>query len=152
MRFLIQRVTHAEVTIDDVVAGKISRGLLVFVGLGAGDSESLFPPAIEKVINLRVFRDEDGKMNRSLLDVGGELLVISQFTLYADARKGRRPSYTDAMPPAQAEALFQRFLKMLREQFAGVVQTGSFGADMKVTLLNDGPVTIWLDSKDMNWT
>ncbi|MCC7390897.1 D-tyrosyl-tRNA(Tyr) deacylase [Candidatus Sumerlaeota bacterium] len=151
MRFLIQRVSHAEVAVDGAVVGRIQRGLLVFVGLGAADNEALFTPAIEKITNLRIFRDAEGKMNLSLRDVGGEILAISQFTLYADARKGRRPSYTDAMPPAQAEEMFERFVAALRAQFSGVVQTGRFGADMKITLLNDGPVTIWLDSAQMNW-
>lgn len=151
MRFLVQRAARASVTIDGVVTGKIGRGLVLLVGLGAGDSEALFPPAIEKLLNLRIFNDDEGKMNRSLLDVGGGLLVISQFTLYADARKGRRPSYTDAMPPTEADALFAKFVAALRRAFTGPVEEGRFGAHMEVDLVNEGPVTIWLDSAQMGW-
>lgn len=151
MRFLIQRASRAHVLIDGAVTGSIDAGLVVLVGLGAGDDERLFAPATEKLLNLRIFNDDEGKMNRSLLDVGGALLVISQFTLYADARKGRRPSYTDAMPPAEAEALFDKFLHHLRKASACRVETGRFAAHMQVDLVNDGPVTIWLDSREMNW-
>jgi D-tyrosyl-tRNA(Tyr) deacylase len=151
MRLLLQRVTKASVTVDGKVVGEIDGGILALVGLGQGDSEALFDGAIEKMINLRIFRDENGVMNRSLLDAGGGILAVSQFTLYADARKGRRPSYTDAMPPAEAEALFAKFVDRLREKFTGTVATGVFGAMMDVALVNDGPVTIWLDSAEMNW-
>jgi D-tyrosyl-tRNA(Tyr) deacylase len=151
MRFLVQRAARASVTIDGVVTGKIGRGLVLLVGLGAGDNEALFAPAIDKLLNLRIFNDDEGKMNRSLLDVGGGLLVISQFTLYADARKGRRPSYIDAMPPAQADLLFAKFVAALRGTFTGPVEEGRFGAHMEVDLVNEGPVTIWLDSAEMGW-
>lgn len=151
MRLLIQRVAEASVTVDGAVVGAIGPGLLVFLGLGAADTDELFDPAIEKILNLRIFGDENGAMNRSLLDVGGGLLVVSQFTLYADARKGRRPSYTDAMPPAAAREAYDRFLQRVRASFQGPVAAGSFGAHMEVRLLNDGPVTIWLDSDQMPW-
>jgi len=151
MRLLIQRVSQASVTVDDAVTGSISHGLLVFVGLGHGDGPQLFPAAADKLANLRIFNDDEGRMNRSLEDVGGALLLVSQFTLYADARKGRRPSYTDAMPPAGAEGTFAAFLDFLRQRHPGRVETGRFGAHMRVEILNDGPVTIWLDSREMGW-
>ncbi len=151
MRLLIQRVRHASVVVEGETTGAIGQGLLVFVGLCQADSEAFFRPALDKLVNLRIFSDEAGKMNRSLLEVGGGLLLVSQFTLYADARKGRRPSYTNAMPPAEAEALFNRFVQFTRANFDGPVGEGRFGAFMEVSLLNDGPVTIWLDSAEMSW-
>jgi D-tyrosyl-tRNA(Tyr) deacylase len=151
MRLLIQRVSEAAVRVDGAVVGQIGCGLLVFLGLGREDSDDLFDPAIEKLLNLRIFGDDAGLMNRSLIDVGGGLLVVSQFTLYADARKGRRPSYTEAMPPAEANAAYERFVAKLRIAAPGVVQCGVFGAHMEVSLVNDGPVTIWLDSAEMPW-
>ena len=152
MRLLLQRVSQARVRIDGAVVGEIGTGLLVLVGIGQGDTPALFGPAIEKVANLRIFPDADGNMNRSCVDVGGGILAVSQFTLYADARKGRRPSYIDAMPPAEARELFGAFVARLRSDYsAGPVATGVFGATMQVELVNDGPVTIWLDSADMPW-
>jgi D-tyrosyl-tRNA(Tyr) deacylase len=152
MRLLLQRVQRASVTVEGAVVGSIGAGLLVFVGLGQGDSEGQLAPALEKMLNLRIFADDAGQMNRSLVDVQGGLLLVSQFTLYADARKGRRPSYTGAMPPDAARALFDRFVAEARRTYSvGPVEAGLFGADMKVDLLNDGPVTIWLDSAEMSW-
>lgn len=151
MRLLLQRVSSASVTVDGEVTGSIGPGILALVGLGHGDSEELFPPALEKITNLRIFPDEEGKMNRSLLDIGGGLLLVSQFTLYADCRKGRRPSYTDAMPPAEAEALFGKFFEFCRDRHVAPVANGRFGAMMQVSLVNEGPVTIWIDSAAMNW-
>ncbi|MBI1289623.1 D-tyrosyl-tRNA(Tyr) deacylase [bacterium] len=151
MRLLIQRVTSASVKVDGAVVGEIGAGLLILLGLGQGDSDALFDPAIEKVLNLRIFNDEKGQMNRSLLDVGGGALIVSQFTLYADARKGRRPSYTDAMPPVDARAAYERFVERFRASFTGPVACGVFGAHMEVSLVNDGPVTIWIDSAEMPW-
>jgi D-tyrosyl-tRNA(Tyr) deacylase len=151
MRLLIQRVTSASVSVEGAVVGEIGAGLLVLLGLGKGDGDALFDPAIDKLVNLRIFNDANGQMNRSLLDEGGGILVVSQFTLYADARKGRRPSYTDAMPPADAAAAYERFLARLRATFTGRIAAGVFGAHMVVSLTNDGPVTIWIDSADMPW-
>lgn len=152
MRLLIQRVSRATVRVDGSVVGEIGPGLLVLVGLGRGDTEALFPPAIEKLANLRIFPDAEGNMSRSVLETGGGILAVSQFTLYADSRKGRRPSYIDAMPPAEARDLFGAFVARLRTDYtAGPVATGIFGAMMQVELINDGPVTIWLDSADMPW-
>ncbi len=151
MRLLLQRVSHASVVVDGQTTGSIGEGLLAFVGLSRTDTEKLFQPALDKIINLRIFNDEAGKMNRSLLDTGGGLLLVSQFTLYADARKGRRPSYINAMPPEEAEALFGKFVQFARANFSGPVGEGRFGAFMEVSLRNDGPVTIWLDSAEMGW-
>lgn len=149
MRLLLQRVQRASVRVDGDVVGRIGPGLLVFVGLGAGDTEALFPTMWEKIANLRIFNDDAGKMNLSLLDVQGQVLAVSQFTLYADARKGRRPSYTDALAPDAARALFAAFVEYLRTALPDRVQSGVFAAHMEVELLNDGPVTIWLDSAEV---
>lgn len=152
MRVLLQRSGPARVDIDGRTAGSIERGLVVLVGMGAGDSEKMLRPAAEKIVNLRIFGDDAGNMNRSLLDVGGGLLVVSQFTLYADAKKGRRPSFIGSLPPAEARDLYEKFLSVLREVHpGGAVASGEFGAMMQVHLVNDGPVTIWLDSAEMNW-
>ena len=146
MRVLLQRVKHASVEIDGELVGKIGTGLLLFLGIGNGDTRAEADFLADKCVGLRVF-EVDGKMNLSLGDVGGEILLVSQFTLYADARKGRRPSYTDAAPPAVSEPLYEYFAQRLRD--AGVhVETGRFGADMKVSLLNDGPVTIMLEKEN----
>ena len=148
MRALLQRVTHASVTVEGHIVGQIGLGLLILLGIGQDDNETHIKTLVDKIVNLRIFGDDEGKMNRSLLDVHGEALVVSQFTLYADVRKGRRPSFTNAAPPAIAEPLVERFKDALTAH--GVkVEAGIFGADMKVELLNDGPVTIWLDSSDL---
>ncbi len=144
MRVLLQRVSQASVTIDGETVGRIGRGVLLLVGITHSDTQKEADFLAEKCVNLRVFDDDDGVMNRSLLDVGGEVLAVSQFTLYGDARKGRRPSYVAAAPGAVSEPLYEYFVSKLREQ--GVtVATGRFGADMKVSLVNDGPVTLWLE-------
>jgi D-tyrosyl-tRNA(Tyr) deacylase len=160
MRALVQRVSHASVTIDGVVHGKIGQGFLVLLGITDGDTEDDAVYLADKTVKMRVFTDENDKMNRSLADVGGgllivsladvegELLIISQFTLYADCRKGNRPSFTGAARPETAIPLYEAFIARCRE--SGLpVETGEFGADMKVELLNDGPVTLWMDTKDM---
>ncbi len=145
MRCVIQRVTEARVEIDREVVGSIGRGLMVLVGVGQGDSEKDCLALADKTAVLRIFPDEDDKMNRSLLDVQGQALVVSQFTLLADCRKGRRPAFTAAAAPELATQLYQRYCQRLREQ--GIdVQTGVFAADMQVHLINDGPVTILLES------
>ena len=143
----MQRVAHASVSVAGDEVGSIGRGLLVFLGVRSGDEEADAFYLAEKIVNLRVFPDEDGRLNLSLLDVGGEALVISQFTLYADTRKGRRPSFVDAAPPQIAEVLYRRFAELV--EGAGVaVKAGRFQQHMLVELVNDGPVTIMLDSAD----
>jgi D-aminoacyl-tRNA deacylase len=148
MRALLQRVTRASVAVDGRTVGEIRHGLLILLGIGHGDGEFQIKTMTEKIVHLRIFEDDEGKMNRSLLDIGGQALVVSQFTLYADARKGRRPGYTDAAPPALAEPLVERF-KVAVESFGVKVVGGVFGAYMQVELLNDGPVTLWLDSEQL---
>ena len=144
MRVLLQRVTRAEVRVDGTVIGSIERGFCLLVGYTATDTEAENRWMAEKVTGLRLFTDADGKMNLGIDEVQGALLVVSQFTLYGDASKGRRPSFIDAAPPAQARALYLQFIDLLRAQ--GVeVATGEFGADMAVELVNDGPVTLWLE-------
>ena len=148
MRALLQRVSHASVTVDEQVVGQIGQGLLVLLGVGRDDSEVQVKTLADKIVYLRIFGDDVGKMNRSLLDIGGEVLVVSQFTLYADTRRGRRPSFTDAAPPSIAEPLVERFKDTIAA-YGLTVADGIFGAYMQVELLNDGPVTIWLDSEQL---
>jgi D-tyrosyl-tRNA(Tyr) deacylase len=144
MRVLLQRVSRAEVRVGARVAGRIERGYLLFVGLTHADGEGALVWMADKVVGLRLFADADDKMNLALADVGGALLVVSQFTLYGDAAKGRRPSFVDAARPDAAIPLYERFVALLRER--GVpVETGEFGAMMDVELVNDGPVTLWLE-------
>jgi D-tyrosyl-tRNA(Tyr) deacylase len=144
MRVLLQRVRQASVTVEGEVVGAIDQGFVALVGVGHADGEEQAAWLAKKVAGLRVFEDDDGKFNRSLLDVGGAALVVSQFTLYADSRKGRRPSFTNAAPPEVAEPLVARFADLLRAE--GVpVEMGVFGAMMLVEIHNDGPVTIWLE-------
>lgn len=144
MKIVLQRVKRAKVTIDNKVNGEIKKGYLLLLGIGKNDNEETAVQMIEKVKKLRLFEDENGKTNLSLEQVGGEVLVVSQFTLYADCRKGTRPSFTDAAPPEMAENLYEFFLLKCKELF-GDVQHGEFGADMEVELLNDGPFTIYLE-------
>jgi D-aminoacyl-tRNA deacylase len=148
MRVLLQRVSHASVTVGGQVVGAIGHGFLVLLGIGQGDSEAQVQTLVEKIVHLRVFEDGEGKMNRSLLDSGGEALVVSQFTLYANMHRGRRPSFTDAAPPALAEPLVERF-KAALAGYGLKVEGGIFGAHMDVELINNGPVTLWLDSEQL---
>lgn len=144
MRVVLQRVNKGRVVIDGQTRAGIGKGLVILLGIGPGDGDEQTNYLVEKIANLRIFEDEEGKMNRSLLDVGGEAIVVSQFTLYADTRKGRRPSFTDAAPPEFASPLVERFAERLRA--VGVpTQTGEFGAHMLVEISNDGPVTIWME-------
>ena len=144
MRAVVQRVTQASVTVDGELLGRIGKGLLILLGVADGDTEKM----ADKICRLRICEDENGKTNLSLADVGRELLVLSQFTLYADCRKGNRPSFVKAGAPQMAEKLYEHFLARCREQ-ADVVEKGQFGADMKVELLNDGPFTLMLDSEEL---
>lgn len=147
MRALLQRTSGASVRAGGEAVGAIEAGLVVFLGVAPGDDEAVATDLARRIAELRIFRDEDGRTNRSLLDAGGRALVVSQFTLYADTRRGRRPGFTGAAPPDQAERLYLRFAEALRA--LGVeVATGRFGAEMAVSLTNDGPFTIWLDSDD----
>lgn len=145
MRALIQRVTRAQVSVDQKIIGRIENGILLLLGAATGDNEQDIDYLLEKTLNLRIFADENDKMNRSLLDIGGELLIVSQFTLYGDARKGRRPSFVQAMEPVQAERLYEEFIARARARGVAV-QTGKFGAMMQIELVNDGPVTLMLES------
>lgn len=140
----MQRVNKSRVTVEDNTIAEIGLGVVILLGIGHGDDEEQARYLANKIANLRIFEDEAGKINRSLLEVGGEAIVVSQFTLYADTRKGRRPSFTDAAPPETASPLVERFAQLLMEQ--GVpTQTGEFGAHMLVEIANDGPVTIWME-------
>lgn len=144
MRVVLQRVSRGRVSVDGRAVAEIGLGLVILVGVGPGDGEEQARYLAEKIANLRIFEDDQGKINRSLLEVGGAAIVVSQFTLYADTRKGRRPSFTDAAPPEIARPLVERFTDLLREQ--GIpAQTGEFGAHMLVEIDNDGPVTIWME-------
>ena len=149
MRIVIQRVKYASVTVDGNTVGKIDKGIMALIGFKEGDDESLLKPMAEKMTGLRIFEDEDERMNLAISDVGGEILAISQFTLYADCRKGKRPSFTDALKPDKAEDLYNKFVEMCNSLTGKKTKTGIFGADMKVELLNDGPVTIILDSDEI---
>ena len=146
MRAVIQRVTRGQVTVGGAVVGAIGPGLVVLLGAGQGDTDADLTYVIDKLVNLRIFADADGKMNRSVLDVAGGVLVVSQFTLYGDVRKGRRPAFTDALEPVAAKALYEASLVRLRAAGVAEVAAGVFAADMQVELVNDGPVTILLDS------
>ena len=146
MRVVLQRVSHASVTVEEKVIGKIERGFLLLVGVTHDDAMEDMEYLVRKIVQMRIFEDEEGKLNRSIQDIGGKILSVSQFTLYADTKKGNRPSFSKAAPGDVALKMFEQFNGLLRD--TGIpVETGQFGADMKVELLNDGPVTILLDSK-----
>jgi D-tyrosyl-tRNA(Tyr) deacylase len=146
VRLLLQRVTRAHVSVEGQVVGSIGPGLVVLVGVAGGDTEAVAEAMARKAVELRIFRDEEGKTNRSLLDVGGEVLAVSQFTLLADTSRGRRPSFIRAAPPEQGNDLYERFAAAVQAQGVKVAR-GIFGAEMEVDLVNDGPMTIWLDSE-----
>ena len=150
MRALIQRVRHASVTVDGEVTGSCGKGLLVLLGVGHEDDAALAKKLWNKILGLRIFEDENGKTNLSLADVAGEALVVSQFTLYANCRRGRRPSFTDAAAPAQANAIYERFCELAEADLGTEhVGRGIFGSMMEVSLVNDGPFTIWLDTAEL---
>ena len=147
MRIVLQRVAHASVTVEEKVIGKIQRGFLLLVGVTHDDAMEDMEYLVRKIVQMRIFEDEEGKLNRSIQDIGGEILSVSQFTLYAETKKGNRPSFSKAAPGDVALEMFEQFNGLLRD--TGIpIETGQFGADMKVELLNDGPVTILLDSKN----
>ncbi len=148
MRVVVQRVTEASVEIEKNIKGQIGKGLLLLVGICTDDTEEDLKWLAQKIAQLRIFSDEQDKMNLSVQDVQGDILLISQFTLYANTKKGNRPSYINAAPPAIATPLYQRFVLLMEQAMGKPVQTGEFGADMKVSLLNDGPVTIIIDTKN----
>ena len=148
MRLLLQRVAHAELCIAGQIHARIGPGLLALVGIEPDDTPEDLVYLAGKMLRLRIFGDEEGRMNRSVQDIQGECLLVSQFTLMADTAKGNRPGYSRAAAPAIAEPLFQRFLEICGEAWPDRIQSGVFGADMQITLLNDGPVTIWMDSRD----
>jgi D-tyrosyl-tRNA(Tyr) deacylase len=147
MRVLLQRVSRAKVTVDDEVTGEIGQGLVVLLGAGDGDTDEDLAYVLDKTVHLRIFSDRDGKMNLSVKDIDAEMLVVSQFTLYADTRRGRRPSFVGAMGASEADAMYEEFVARARDEVRKV-ETGVFGAMMDVELVNDGPVTIWIDSRD----
>ena len=148
MKFVIQRVTQASVTVNQKVIGSIKQGFLVLIGIGEDDTTEIADKLVKKLIGLRIFEDENGKTNLSLKDIRGELLLVSQFTLYAECKKGNRPSFTKAGKPELENQLYEYIIEACKKEFP-VVQTGEFGADMKVSLLNDGPFTIILDSAEI---
>lgn len=148
MKLVIQRVTHASVTVDNNVIGKIGKGYMVLIGVSDTDTKEIADKMLDKMIKLRIFEDENGKTKLSLADVGGELLLISQFTLYANCKKGNRPSFIEAGSPDHANALYEYIIEKCKER-VDVVEQGEFGAEMKVELLNDGPFTVILDSEQI---
>ena len=147
MRALLQRTTGASVRADGALVGEIGPGLVVLVGVGPADTKAVADALARRIVDLRIFRDAEGRTNRSLLEAGGAALVVSQFTLYADTRHGRRPGFTGAAPPEQAERLYERLAAAV-QGLGVIVATGRFGAEMAVELVNDGPFTIWLDTDD----
>lgn len=151
MKIILQRVQSASVSVDKEVIGSIQHGLLIFIGLGEKDNRQIVDKMITKIINLRIFDDEQGKTNLSIQDVNGEMLLVSQFTLYADCRKGNRPSFTQALGADSALELYHYFVEAMKKSYENKVEMGKFGADMKISLLNDGPFTIILDSQEMNF-
>ena len=148
MKVVIQRVSQASVMIDGAVHNQINQGFVVLLGIGQTDDEQDINYLAQKILGLRVFSDHEGKMNDSLDDVNGEILLISQFTLFASTKKGNRPSYIDAAPPGMAIPLYEKFIEVIQASIVSRLKTGIFGADMKVSLINDGPVTIQIDSKN----
>lgn len=147
MRALLQRVSRAAVRVEDETVASIGPGLLILLGVGHADSEAIADSLARRVSELRIFEDDEGRTNRSITDVGGAALVVSQFTLYADTSRGRRPGFTNAAAPDVADRMYQRFASTLRDAGVDDVQTGRFGAEMDVELVNDGPFTIWLDTE-----
>lgn len=149
MKFFIQRVNHANVSVEEKIIGQIQKGFLIFIGVCSSDDETIADKMIKKTATLRIMADKAGKTNLSLQDVGGQILAVSQFTLYADCKKGNRPSFFKSGSPEHANALYEYIIREFREQYGFTVETGEFGADMKVTLENDGPFSVMLDSDEL---
>lgn len=145
MRCVVQRVYSAAVHVDGLEVGSIDQGLLVFVGFGRDDDETVIEPMLNKLLKLRIFADEEGKMKHNVVDANGKMLLVSQFTLYGSLKKGHRPSFTEACPPEKAQSLYDAFLAKAETLYPSMIQSGTFGADMKVSLVNDGPVTLSLE-------
>ncbi|SHO49415.1 D-aminoacyl-tRNA deacylase [Anaerocolumna xylanovorans] len=150
MKVVIQRVKHASVTIEEKIKGSINRGFLLLIGIGKEDTRETVDKYLDKILKLRIFDDEEGKTNLSLNDINGDIMAISQFTLYADCRKGNRPNFLNAAGPKEAKELYEYFLKSCKEKY-GRVESGEFGADMKIDLLNDGPFTVVLDKEMLGY-
>ncbi|MEO8462482.1 MAG: D-aminoacyl-tRNA deacylase [Chloroflexota bacterium] len=148
MRALLQRVSIASVRVDDVVVASIGPGLVILLGVGHDDDDAAADGLARRIVGLRIFRDGEGRTNRSILEIGGDALVVSQFTLFADTSRGRRPGFTEAAPPGLAERLYERVAERIGAEGVGTVATGRFGAEMAVELVNDGPFTLWLDTAD----
>lgn len=148
MKVVIQRCSSAQVTIDQSIVAQINQGLVILIGVGKEDNHEDADYLIQKIKHMRIFSDEEGKMNRSVTDVLGDVVLVSQFTLFADTKKGNRPSFIQSAPPDQAKALYEYFVETFKKQSTGKVETGEFGANMKVSLVNDGPVTIIMDTKN----
>lgn len=149
MKLIIQRTTEASITINGEFSGQIEKGFVVLIGVCNDDTKEVADKMLKKMLGLRIFEDENGKTNLSLNDVSGQLMVVSQFTLYADCKKGNRPSFTNAGSPAHAEEIYDYVIDQIKSNYSGKLVTGSFGADMKISLVNDGPFTIILDSKEL---
>ena len=147
MRIVIQRVSEASVRVDNEIVGQIDAGMMILLGIEEDDDQSDADWLLQKIVGLRIFNDDEGKMNKSLAEINGRFLVVSQFTLFASTKKGNRPSYIRAARPEQAIPLYEYFLHQLQTMFPGKIASGKFGADMKVSLINDGPVTIWIDTE-----
>jgi D-tyrosyl-tRNA(Tyr) deacylase len=148
MKIVLQRVSSASVKVDSKIVGSIEHGLLLLIGFSSADSEESILPTLEKIVKLRIFSDEEGKMNKSVLDVNGSALLVSQFTLYASTKKGNRPSFLKAAKPEYATKIYEIFCLQIQQELSRKIKTGIFGADMKISLVNDGPVTIFIDSKN----
>lgn len=149
MKVVLQRAKYAEIKIEEKIVGKIENGLLIFLGIGKNDNENIADKLVKKICNMRIFEDENNKMNKSIKDINGDILLVSQFTLYANCKSGNRPSFIDACEPKKANELYEYFKKSCKQELKKNIESGIFGANMKVELLNDGPVTILLNSEEL---
>ena len=149
MKVVLQRAKYAEFKVEEKIVGKIENGLLIFLGIGKNDNENIADKLVKKICNMRIFEDENNKMNKSIKDINGDILLVSQFTLYANCKSGNRPSFIDACEPKKANELYEYFKKSCKQELKKNIESGIFGANMKVELLNDGPVTILLNSEEL---
>ena len=149
MKVVLQRAKYAEIKVEEKIVGKIENGLLIFLGIGKNDNEDIADKLVKKICNMRIFEDENNKMNKSIKDINGDILLVSQFTLYANCKSGNRPSFIDACEPKKANELYEYFKKSCKQELKKNIESGIFGANMKVELLNDGPVTILLNSEEL---